>query len=385
MTIVANHSSLSPAMRAALTSVSPADARKPTVDALVARGYLAMTGEHIRHLALTPAGKKARAALINGETPPPLKVAQFLDYAQKLGLSVAADDDLGGPQLRRWTITNPAPMDPTELWLYFTPGSNGGRLTIVHYRGTRPHGSAIRQRSVRVTRQMARIILTTMGESLERHRQRQARAARAEGADVVLAQDLGLTVEQLRERTDITKPGWFQQGQVIRSKDGAWHQVALIEYVSRADRFGAGVVGVVAVAVSTHGGHGRKLHWYGDHPDSVGDLSILDVDAGRPGHDRRPWPRDLRAARQGVANTIIDQVLTGWAASRAAGMYRDVRLPDHVVVNLPCGADPTRHLVLLRRYVPYQADVVLSPCHRDRGAGIGYPMIWIVPKGGVSL
>lgn len=97
----------------------------------------------------------------------PAKVQGFLDRAAAAGLKV---EDLGNVseymELYSWAISSPVELDRYQLWLYWTPGRNGGRLTIRHYRGAFRSGG--RRATANVNKAMASIILRGMIETVER-------------------------------------------------------------------------------------------------------------------------------------------------------------------------------------------------------------------------
>ncbi len=382
------------------------------------------------------------------DTQVPAKIQSWIDRAAKLGLTVESGQ-IEGTDIRTWTVASPNPIDGYELWLYFTPGRNGGRLGITHYHGV----TGGRHNRTRPTQKMARIIMGEMGESLQRHLQRQARAiaeeaavlavttsaddlraalqemaklkatgpypaqrvkvytealrliacrealatvgAELDGAEIPAlagcgcpldliadaghqegcttgaeesdrAERLGITVQQLRAETDPTRPGWFEVGQGITDRaNGTHHRVALIEH----DNAGK----VARVAVSTNGGYGRKLHWYGEHPEAVAGLDALEgPHVGMDDTERRPWPRGLASAQSAIGNVLTDQCLSGWAVGRLD--------PDRIVVNVPNGTDPTRHFILLERYIPYR-DVSIRLRNPGKGNRLLYPTIVIEPRG----
>lgn len=399
MAIVTNYSDLSPAMRAAL--IDETTTRHGTAEALVKRNLVSILPSRNSQwpLELTEAGRRAQEALREPEKAAPAKVSLYLEKADKLGLEVTETQRAGA--MRSWTISSPNPIDNSQLWVFWTPSARGGRLALTTYWG--PHSKPRRD-----TRRGAFITLDMMGESLQRHLERQAvkdeeEAQRIAGTLTVaeieaartdlfedgryparvavytraleikrattaprdeeeeLAEAAGLTVAQLRERTDPTRPGWFEVGQGVqdnRTDKPVYHQIIGVH--QSGDR-------VEWVAVSTNGGFGRKPIVYGDHPEAVGTLADLETAGFRP-HERRAWPR-LRSAQEGIRLALIDQQLTGWA--------RGMVDPERVVVNIPDGTDPTRHLVLLRRYCPYRAKVTLlahPEPHRN-----SYPMIVVTP------
>lgn len=353
------------------------------------------------------------------DTTAPAKVQRIIDHAQRQGLTVKREKDAG--DLQAWTIGTPNPIDNTQVWLYYTPGPRGGRLAITIYYGshTKPKRNA--------PRRWAFYTIENMADSLKRHQEREARgiaeeaqqiadretvsdadlqaaidtaetagatnrvavyrqARKIRAARVAMAQlgreldgmeipndeetqraeRFGLTVHQLRAASDPAQPGWFAVGQGIADRaSGTHHRVSIIEHDS---------VGKVArVAVSTNGGYGGKLHWYGDHPEAVAGLDALEgPHVGMDDTARRPWPRGLASAHATIANVLRDQCLSGWAVG--------VVEPDRIIVNVMHGTDPTRHLILLERYVPYlNVDVRLTP--RSEVSRSHYPAITITPKG----
>lgn len=359
MTVVSNYASLSPPMRTALRE---GYANLATLHALESQG-MAMQAVGVSQrgsqwpLTLTAAGERAAAALIKSEEIP-LKIQPWLDKATALGLEVSESERSGS--LRSWTVDTPNPIDNTQVWIYWTDSARGGRVGFTVY-----HGSSVRP-TRKATRRFAAIAMTDMGESLQRHLDREARKAAElaiEPADAVPSTVVP-TVE--RHQADPTRPGWLVVGQHIHDHvTGDSYQVTAVE-LGRDGK-------VARVAVTVNGGYGGAWRWYGDHPDAFAGLQILEGDhIGLAGHDRRPWPR-LRAAHEAIRRLLMDQVLSGWAAGI---VYEKPADGGYVVVNIPDGTDPTRHLELLRRYVPYRATVELrSSTTYDR-----YSTIVIEPR-----
>jgi hypothetical protein len=396
MTIVRNYSDLSPVMRDTLLigeADTPRTALQVTGDALQCRGLVDGIGNN--WYRLTDAGKRARAALEKAATIP-LKIQPWLDKAESLGLEVHESERSGS--LRSWTIGTPNPIDNTQVWIYFTDSPRGGRVGFTVY-----HGSSVRP-TRKATRRFASIAMNDMGESLQRHLAREAAKDAAEEAELAAldpsnpappgwdldtarsalgqvfaeldgavipnddetqrAEAAGLTVSQLRERVDPARPGWFMVGQIIFDNIAkTYHQVTAVELGSDGK--------VARVAVTLNGGHGGKWYWFGDHPDATADLGMLEFSVGLDDDRRRPWPKGLRAAHEAVRLVLIDQVLSGWVAGQ---VYETPEQGYYLVVNVPDGTDPTRHLELLRRYVPYRNTIVelSSSAQYDR-----YPTIVI--------
>lgn len=366
MTVITNYAELSSAMRAAL--IERETTRYGTAQALVRRN-LVHNGLTSRNgawpLALTGAGQRARAALLEPEKAVPAKVQPWLDKAVKLGLETKEDEP--GVVVRCWTISSPNPIDESQVWVYWVPGPRGGRVSFTVW-----YGVSMQRR--KATRRLASAAITEMGESLRRHEAREfareTKEQKAELAAALVAEELGLTAEQFEERTDVRRLGWFMVGQFIlrmHADPPVSHQVLITEL---------GADGRLArVAVATNGGF-TGMQWYGDPITDradvryarpiTGTLEDLERAAGLRDEDRRPFP-GLAAALEGVQRTLADQRLSGWAA----GLVE----PKRIVVNLPNGTDPTRHLVLLRRYVPYRATVTLL----DRSHPTRWPVVVIKP------
>lgn len=282
-------------------------------------------------------------------TATPAKVQSWLDRAAEFGLTVEHRSYSGqSPDVSSWVISSPNPIDETQLWLYWSPGTKGGRLTIIHYRG---HLTAGRRKStVRASRLEASWHLTDMRDSLSRHQEREARKQDTQPAP---------------RQPDPARPGWFMVDQGITvpasERTRVHYRVASITY-TKSGR-------VQAVAVSTNGGYGPSWTWFGDHDQAQGDLNHLEnPDVGMPDTDRRAWPRHLATAKQAINLVLRDQCLSGWANTSTVF--------DGILVTLPRGVDPYRHLVLLRRYQPYLGVEV-----RELRQPATMPLILIKPKG----
>lgn len=305
----------------------------------------------------------------------PAKVTALLDLATEHGLTVTRDETRG--ETHAWTISTPNPVDSTQVWLYWNPGQRGGRLSI-----TVSYGAQARRN---VTRRYARIALQLMAESLQRHLDREAAAApkvTIEQARAAMAQvghelnanaavrrsfGTGTVPAHLQPKTarrpDPARPGWFETGQVIMDRA----LPAFAYTVADLERHPDGRT--KAVLVATSGGYA----WYGDHFQAVAPLSALEgPHIGRPERDTRPWPKSIYSAVEAVKLTLHDQRLRGYVlpAPNQRG----------VVVNLPRDTEPERHLVLLRRYLPYPAHVNL---HQVAPPSEGhYVTLLITPKEG---
>lgn len=158
---------------------------------------------------------------------------------------------------------------------------------------------------------------------------------------------------------DPSRPGWFMVGQYIYD-----HQADVHASVTGVTLGSDGRVS--AVAVSLNGGYGDTWRWYGDHPESVGPIQLLEgPHVGLGDSELRSWPQ-RRAAIGRVRNVLTDQCLSGWPAAGEdrAGYY--------VLVNIPRGVDPERHRVLLSRYMPYPATVEIR---RSQAGQVGDAII----------
>lgn len=93
----------------------------------------------------------------------PAKVQPFLTRAHDRGLTIDKDDV-------SYAITSPNPIDDWAVWLYYTAGPNGGRLTIRRY--IPGHGHT-KDKNHKITRQMAQVTIDMMAEALDRHRARE--------------------------------------------------------------------------------------------------------------------------------------------------------------------------------------------------------------------
>lgn len=335
---------------------------------------------------------------------PPDKIAGLLKIARDSGLTVEVDPPRGDGF--SWTITSPNPVDDTQVWIAWNPGPNGGRVTRTVYYGP---GSIMRK----ATRNWVRIVLVEMGDSLQRHQQSEAAKAAIEtpelepcGCPTQIVRDEGhqegcqkaatVTPEQARAALaqvgrelnanaagirdalaaadgqlatfpqppaiDPTRPGWFMVGQVIMDRRSSTsHTVLDVEH--RNGR-------TSSVLVSRDGGYGEPVR-YGDAPDAIAPLSALEgPHIGRPENTMRAWPKSVYSAIEAVRHTLTDQCLRGYVLASPSG--------PGVVVNLPRDTEPERHMVLLRRYLPYPAHVNL---HRVSPPSEGrYYTLLITPK-----
>ena len=67
----------------------------------------------------------------------PAKVQALLDLAARLEMQVefkADDRPSSYSTVHTWTIKSGKAHDPDCLWIYWTPGANGGRVRLVAYR-----------------------------------------------------------------------------------------------------------------------------------------------------------------------------------------------------------------------------------------------------------
>lgn len=383
MTTISNYSHLSATMREDLTGeLQPwgdgADRpmvltfrRQATLEACQSRGLVKQVGQHWQRIAEpTEAGQRARAFLLKAADVP-AKVIPWLERAESNGL--VAEEAKGSGTIRSWTVRAPEQSaDRTQLWLYWGPGKRGGRLSINVYHS---HGDHHRN----VTMQRARIALEMLADS-ERNRLHRLKVAEqameqvgreVERLDVPNDRDLELcsaarlsTVAHLRHRTDPGLPGWFMVGQVIRiGKLMTWLEVVETHL---------GTDGRVDwVAVTLNGGWTGRPVIYGEHPQAVGKLAMLEDGPGLEADQLRNWPKNLRAARDAVQLVMQDQCLGGWVSHLAD----PPAAPPRVLVNAQDNTDPTRHVVLLQRYVPYRCAVrLVSVGMRER-----FPIIEIRP------
>lgn len=336
---------------------------------------------------------------------PPDKIAGLLKIARDSGLTVKRGDDYA--TCVTWVITSPNPVDDTQIWIAWNPGPNGGRVTRTVYYGP---GSIMRK----ATRNWVRIVLVEMGDSLQRHQQSEAAKAAIEtpelepcGCPTQIVRDEGhqegcqkaaaVTPEQARAALaqvgrelnanaagiraalaaadeqlttfpqppaiDPTRPGWFEVGQVImeRGTDLTFNVLDLERYPDGRTK---------AVLVSVNGGYG-VIQWYGDHFQAAAGLDFLEgPHIGRPENTMRAWPKSVYPAIEAVRHTLTDQCLRGYVLANPSG--------PGVVVNLPRDTEPERHMVLLRRYLPYPAHVNLhqvSPPSEGR-----YYTLLVTPK-----
>lgn len=110
-------------------------------------------------------------------TAGPAKVQRMIDYALERGLTVEYDSKLSPlPRSYTWTISSGVDHDDTRIWLFWSPGPNGGRLGIRYYRGAMSTILGRRRRSaqVRCTRREAFRHIGHMADTLERHQAREA-------------------------------------------------------------------------------------------------------------------------------------------------------------------------------------------------------------------
>jgi len=105
---------------------------------------------------------------LNHSGAAPAKVAPFLKKAEERGLTITMTEN--GQSYR---ISSPNPIDDWELWIYYTPGHNGGRCNIYQYVPINQFSKRKRP-DTKVTRRMARIVLDNMGDALDRHHEREA-------------------------------------------------------------------------------------------------------------------------------------------------------------------------------------------------------------------
>lgn len=102
----------------------------------------------------------------------PAKLVPFIERAERYGLTIEYAGNVSQFDiLHRWDISSPNPVDETQILLHWHPGQRGGRVHISHYRG---HLGKGRKSIVTATRQLARIVLDMMGESLQHHHDREA-------------------------------------------------------------------------------------------------------------------------------------------------------------------------------------------------------------------
>lgn len=166
---------------------------------------------------------------------------------------------------------------------------------------------------------------------------------------------------------------------VLPSRDGAW-PLELTETGERAratfvepDKAIPAKVASLLEKAEKRGleikeeGRGEAIRrWTISSPNPIDEEPVDDMTTSLHPEGRQPFPR-LPAALEGVQRTLADQGLNGWAA----GMVE----PKRIVVNLPNGTDPTRHLELLARHVPYRASVTLL----NSTAPTRWPVIVISP------
>lgn len=124
---------------------------------------------------LAHSGDSIRVFLVRSKTAPevamhiPAKIQKVLDEAKAHGLTVtfkADDRDDGYTTVHSWTIASPIPHDFDSLFVYWTPGKNGGRVRFIVYR---PHARLERSRMVKTTRRRARDWIQILGESAARY------------------------------------------------------------------------------------------------------------------------------------------------------------------------------------------------------------------------
>lgn len=95
----------------------------------------------------------------------PAKVQRILDRAARRGLTVVAkphdsDGVLERHEIHTWEVRNPKRSWEDVVWLYWSPGRNGGRLSLVRYR---PMAKGSR-RTKNITRAEASHIFAGMAE-----------------------------------------------------------------------------------------------------------------------------------------------------------------------------------------------------------------------------
>lgn len=97
----------------------------------------------------------------------PAKIRNLLEPAHARGLTISLTDHTYG-------VASPNPIDDHQLWFHYTPGRNGGRISVTLYR---PNYS--RSRMTTITQRDARSWITEMADGLDRHNARQAEARKA--------------------------------------------------------------------------------------------------------------------------------------------------------------------------------------------------------------
>jgi hypothetical protein len=95
----------------------------------------------------------------------PAKIQKVLDEMTDLGLTVTfhADDRDGYTVVHSWVISSPVQRERDAVFVYWTPGVNGGRVQYVVYR---PFAKSRRSQTVKVTRNRARGWLKMMARDI---------------------------------------------------------------------------------------------------------------------------------------------------------------------------------------------------------------------------
>lgn len=321
MTTATNYSDLSPAMKTALLTDEPWMGHKATAAALERRGYITLGRSAEEPVGFTNAGQRAREALQAAETAE-------LSAALR---SVRVEPNEKVDEIEQARREMDAAFAKLE------------RLTTLRDKLTE-----------------ARDALKRVFADLDRFdaNQRAVAVAQLGGVERIRSELAKVDVRAI----DPTRPGWFMVGQGISNYHAdTHHRVVIVEH----DKHGK----VSAVAATLNNGYGGGYYWYGYHPQAVKGLDFIEgPHIGLRDEDRRNWPSNASSALRAVRDVMTDQVLSGYAHIAGA----TTRLPTHITVALPMNTEPTRHLELLRRYVPYR-------CRLETARNYGADIIRILP------
>lgn len=100
----------------------------------------------------------------------PAKIQKVLDEATARGLEVKFTPDdrpSAYSTVHSWTVSSPLSYDLDAVFIYWTPGSNGGRVRYLRYT---PQAAGRRRTTAKLTRTGARSWIAMLGDALARSR-----------------------------------------------------------------------------------------------------------------------------------------------------------------------------------------------------------------------